>query len=288
MNLEGIFVKPRKVESLDCRAKEEVIEMEKTDVSAIENIVKEKPSPNDDRPRTNYLDHCRSANDGDPRMEPLATGGDVPEAEERDGDSKSVGDVSKVARGKQMQCRNIGCLPVKAILNVPTAAASPLSSNLIEIQAENIAVSTKMRNTFDSKSNLCPFDYESFLENGLIYQKGSERKSDIKNPRTDDDEFLVNVTNDDLIDFLAIQEDSVRKLEPRRTRVTLYPTNVMEEMEKGDAASGSRCEVSNGKCEVENHMKTDEEEDVCFDPLCSKCRPTPSLPVRSCFTSYAL
>ena len=49
--------------------------MEKTDVSVIERIVKGKTSPNF-RPCTNYLDHCRSANDDDPRMEPSATGGD--------------------------------------------------------------------------------------------------------------------------------------------------------------------------------------------------------------------
>ena len=66
-------------------------------------------------------------------------------------------------------CSSIKCSSVEAKPNVLSIAALPESSNFIESQTESIAT-LKVRNTFDSKVNTCPFDYESRLENGLIHQ----------------------------------------------------------------------------------------------------------------------
>ena len=75
--------------------------------------------------------------------------------------------VPNITRGKPYSC--IKCSSVEAKPNVLSSAALPQSSNFIESQTERIAT-LKVRNTFDSKVNTCPFDYESRLENGLIHQ----------------------------------------------------------------------------------------------------------------------
>ena len=98
------------------------------------------------------------------------------------------------------------------------------------------------------KEKGCPFDYESYSGNGLINQQGSRGKSfDALPAKTQHNENVRSVENDDLIHFQTFQEDLLRNQKPRRNiqAVTLFPTRKTDDLYSANiTAVVEKCDVS--------------------------------------------
>ena len=94
----------------------------------------------------------------------------------------------------------------------------------------------------------CPFDEESYSGNGLINQQGSRGKSfDALPAKTQHNENVRSVENDDLIHFQTFQEDLLRNQKPRRNiqAVTLFPTRKTDDLYSANiTAVVEKCDVS--------------------------------------------
>ena len=144
----------------------------------------------------------------------------------------------------------------------------------------------------------CPFDEESYSGNGLINQQGSRGKSfDALPAKTQHNENVRSVENDDLIHFQTFQEDLLRNQKPRRNiqAVTLFPTRKTDDLYSANiTAVVEKCDVVFdpkfrgilwNSWSWKNTKIADMEKDACFDPLCCKCRPLLSFYASSSFSN---